>query len=42
MRRIGPIRVHFGEKEGGKQCDQMARLFINIWPFTTINICPKT
>ena len=23
------------------QCDQLARLFFNIWPFTTIKICNK-
>ena len=23
------------------QCDQIARLFFNIWPFTSIKICPK-
>ena len=26
---------------GRKQCDQMARLFFNIWPFTTMKFCPK-
>ena len=25
---------------GARGCDQMARLFFNIWPFTTVNICP--
>ena len=23
-----------------EQCDQMVRLFSNIWPFATMNICP--
>ena len=23
------------------QCDQMARSFFNIWPFTTVKVCPK-
>ena len=22
------------------QCDQMARLFFNFWPFTSMKICP--
>ena len=26
----------------GRQCDQMAKLFFNVWPFTTIKICPKS
>ena len=27
--------------ETPRQCDRMAKLFLNIWPFTTLKICPK-
>ena len=35
LRKFGAER-----KESQKQCDQMARLFLNIGPFTSTKICP--
>ena len=29
-----------GKKIGSLQCDQMVRLFFNIWPFPTMQISP--
>ena len=39
LRRQEEAGVH--EQVGGTQCDQMARLFLNIGPFDTTEIRPK-
>ena len=33
-------REEEGSQEAQNQCDQMARLFFNLWPFMTMKICP--
>ena len=38
--RLNILEIDSFEGGGGKQCDQMVRLFFNIWPFATMKISP--